>query len=718
MKTLDFLRTSVLVLGIAVCGLCSCNKDQITGTDNVQENRLKAQCEKMNTNIKSLQAAVAALQNEDYILNCMAQYPEEVKTVIVFGEADPVAIYTDVAPLVAVKKDGGKYWWTLNCGFLLDGGDKLPVDQNVPQLKVESGKWWVSCDGGKGWTEFEPADLDSRIEITSDEDNVCISFNGETMPFSKNPPAPEGPAFVFTVNEVTEVSINLDIDVADERMRYTALCMEKRHVDQFENDEELFQDDLSYMKGMVGTGYANLYEVIMDCTSIGDQDGLEIEGLVPDTEYVIYSYGLKTDGTRTTDIYREYVTTKAVEMIDVAFEIDAVVSGSNIDVGVVPGRDDIYYCFDVMEKDEVDREFGGDVAAAAKYLINYSVQLGMYYGMTAEEVVKAIASQGPVRNVFELLPDAEYVVYAASVNLNGHVNSDVASLNVVTGDITPSDNIITLEIEEVGKVTVTVSATTTNDDEYFLGVEPAGDFEGMSDDEIMEAIINKYGEYIDFWTEDGDVNQREFEKLVPETDYMVIAFGIRMGRPATPLVKQIVRTGESSDPTKCTFTISIDEIGESFVSADIKASLEDVLFVTDCLEYGYSDDELIEIARQKVERHIQGGSVSSAAEYWQKNGCVGEDSWFLTGLKPKTRYEIIAFAIDRKTGELLKPSTRKYFSTTGSRAMSSDEDGQTSSFVREVPAEGGRRFEEKSRLERGAPASRPIDAYMHKRCIL
>ncbi len=477
--------------------------------------------------------------------------------------------------------------------------------------------------------------------------------------------------FVFTINEVTSASVKFDVDVKDDDMRYTIMSVEKDYADQFQDDEALFQDDMEYFIELWDSGYEYLGDVIEDYTTVGDCTGLIIEGLDPETEYVLYAYGLELDGKRTTAIHREYITTKAVEKIDVSFEIDALVEGCIIDVSITPGGNDFYYYFDAIEKESVDIDFGGSIQAAAKYYIDYNVQMGTYYGMTTEEVILEIASQGPDQYIFECRSNTEYVIFAMAVSLDGKVISDVASESVVTGEVIPSDNVITLNVDVTTATSVTVSTTTTNEDPYFLGVEPAYKFEGMSDDEIIETILYEYGEYIEWSTEYGNVYQLELTDLEPGTEYLLMAFGVQAGNATTPLVKQVVETGEGNDPTQCTFEIEISGITENSAEVTITPSFDDVRYFSGCMETGISDEEFKAAIKEEIEMFIEYGEVSSAFEFWQYMAYPGAESWKATELAPGTDYEVFAVPIDMTTADFAKALTRKTFTTLGTAGAAS-----------------------------------------------
>ena len=140
-------------------------KERIDGLEERIET-LERLCQQANTNIASLQTLVGALQGNDYVQS-VAPIVQDGKTIgytITFTKSAPITIYhgTDGAtPVIGVKEWNGTYYWTLDGEWLTgpDGG-KIPAEGaagTTPQIKIENGRWWVSSDGGKNWTDMGAA---------------------------------------------------------------------------------------------------------------------------------------------------------------------------------------------------------------------------------------------------------------------------------------------------------------------------------------------------------------------------------------------------------------------------------------------------------------------------------------------------------------------------------------------------------------------------------
>ena len=188
---------SLLMCGLLLFGCGDKYDDSALRNDlNDLENRvakLEELCKQMNTNISSLQKIVEALQD-----NLSISKVEQISDgyIIHFSDGSTATIKngknSEDAPIIGVKKDtDGIYYWTLDGEWLTDekgnkvkaqgtdgkdgvdgedGNDGVDGEDGVdgtngkdgkdgitPQLKIENGRWMLSMDNGKTWTDIGQA---------------------------------------------------------------------------------------------------------------------------------------------------------------------------------------------------------------------------------------------------------------------------------------------------------------------------------------------------------------------------------------------------------------------------------------------------------------------------------------------------------------------------------------------------------------------------------
>ena len=224
------------LLSLLACGLllfsCSDKYDDSALRNDLSdlENRvtkLEELCKQMNTNISSLQKIVEALQD-----NLSISKVEQISDgyIIHFSDGSTATIKngknSEDAPIIGVKKDtDGIYYWTLDGEWLTDEkGNKVKAqgtdgkdgvdgedgtngkDGITPQLKIENGRWMLSMDNGKTWTDIGQAtgadgtDGEDGVDgkdgtngifksVTEDNDNVYFTLEDDsviTIPKSDN----------------------------------------------------------------------------------------------------------------------------------------------------------------------------------------------------------------------------------------------------------------------------------------------------------------------------------------------------------------------------------------------------------------------------------------------------------------------------------------------------------------------------------------------------
>lgn len=173
-------RFLLCVLSVVVLFSCSDEYDDSRLWDSVNslEDRiaqLEELCQRMNTNISSLQTLVEALQQNDYVTGVVpvTQGGETVGYTISFAKSEPVTIYhgekgeqgdKGATPVMGVEEIDGIYYWTVDGKPLTDGdGTRIPASAHdgapgaTPQFKIEGGYWHVSYNDGEDWQQLGQA---------------------------------------------------------------------------------------------------------------------------------------------------------------------------------------------------------------------------------------------------------------------------------------------------------------------------------------------------------------------------------------------------------------------------------------------------------------------------------------------------------------------------------------------------------------------------------
>lgn len=283
--------------------------------------------------------------------------------------------------------------------------------------------------------------------------------------------------------------------------------------------------------------------------------------LSPNSAYCVYGYGMRNDGTVTSNLVRKSFRTLNNETPQIAITLGTIESTS-VEASFAPQDGNI--------------EYAALLRPAAAYL-----ELG------DEECLKKLVKEGidgtsllkgDATRTFDMLtPDTEYLLFAfgydaesqqAFTSLSRKVFKSAREFSELTVEITVED--ITPETAQVAFIPSDKNAT------YFYSVEPAHQFEGLTDEEfIARAVANaKASGLLSFYLTSGDEAYRQ--DLYPDMDYVAFAFGFEYGsmQVTTGLFRNEFRSGHldvpelgidikvsnlTSDTATVTFTPTNDE---------------------------------------------------------------------------------------------------------------------------------------------------------------
>lgn len=462
-------------------------------------------------------------------------------------------------------------------------------------------------------------------------------------------------SFVIEVLELHETEAVLVYTPSVDSQTYLAMNVEKSLYDEFiKTDDELARVVLEQLHQMA-EDYPDLDfpEFLEKHILISGKKEIVMKNLSSKTEYIGFCYAMDSSGNRLSDIAKENYVTKDVQMIDITFGISYDIKGAVVDMTVVPSEDGQMYYYDVVRQSSL-AEYGMDLPEYVQYGIGQIISaVMMQQGVSIEQAVAYIASVGKSSFKFNnLQQETDYIGFAASMTTRGIVNSEVSSKEFRTGSTSDSDNDFNMSVTEVGIDSVSFSVTTTTDDIYAVVFEPKSDFEGMTDEQILEVMTD--GTYdLSYRLFSGDtVSTRK--RLYSDTDYYALVFGVESGVATTGLTKTEFRTLAPGDASTLTYVFEASDIRAGSMDFKITGTPSDALF-------WFGLDKASETA-EDIEEDLFGyliplyqnyGFVKDARDFFRQVGSRGTASDNDLGpLFPDTDYRLWAVGINEKTGEL------------------------------------------------------------------
>ena len=349
--------------------------------------------------------------------------------------------------------------------------------------------------------------------------------------------------FVFANKQIKHTELSLDIMPHDQEAEYVVLFAEKKHfiANGIDTREELIEDDLAMLRS-----YAEYYGITireflegMKWLVKGNKEGYKVTNLYPDTEYVVYCYGVDIDSesyVATTEICYEVITTTAPELQRVEFDIATTISGNNVEIVMTPNNyNGLYYSYIVPETDSYYLPEGAEFNA--DYLAHYRNttwatfnELINNQGTPAEQ----FCHSGTVTLNERLNPNANYMVicFAVSDEQTPILCSEPTIKYFTTEQSSKSDLTIKIEVTDITQYNAMLTVTPSKkNEEYacvFLSASQLPPYE--SEYEQMMFIIENFDPAIF----SGPFSEA-LTPLMPGTEYVVVAFGIENNLPTTDM---------------------------------------------------------------------------------------------------------------------------------------------------------------------------------------
>lgn len=368
-------------------------------------------------------------------------------------------------------------------------------------------------------------------------------------------PQHENHEFVFENIVARHTQLRVDISPVDKDMEYVVFLAEKKHfvMNGIDTREELLEDDYAYILGLANQYNMTLRDFLKAVGWLinGEAKEYGAVSLYPDTEYVVYCYGISIDGElyeATTPVNYAVVKTTAPEMIDVKFDVKTAIDGNRVSIKVDPnGYDKLYYSYIVPD---TDRYF---IHEGMEFTDDY---IAYYRNRAFNEFNPLINDQGIAPDQFcyrgkatieeRLDPNTNYqiVLFAVSDEQLPLLCSVPVAHNFSTEGVDLSDLTIDIKVTDITPYTAQLTVTPSNNNEQYACVFLARNQIPPYEDEYeqMMALITDYipAVFRGSWSE-------QLMPLMPNSEYTVLAFGVENDLPTTKLFRYDFTSAEAQE---------------------------------------------------------------------------------------------------------------------------------------------------------------------------
>ena len=518
----------------------------------------------------------------------------------------------------------------------------------------------VACDAD--WLEISTAKA-RLIEVSAAKNetgaerkaDLVVSYPGlEDAVVNVSQPAWNAP-IVLTVTGTESTAVLFSVKTSDPELTWVGQVVGKEWFDTMESDEQIFQEDMSYFSLEAQNQGVSVPDYLKTILNKGSYDNLKYKGLDPNSDYVIYVYGITPEGERTTEVYSAPATTQPPYDGPITLEVEVTEENNIMDITVTPSHDGVYYYWNLMDKATYEgyaAEHGDDPKAVFQAYIDWDIQDLMDYGdiTTRAEYHEWYSDMNQVNSQFECMALTEYVVFACQWDEDCSLTGDPAYMWHTTADVMPSDNVITVTVgDDVDQSSFFVDVKTTNNDPYVMIAEPSVFMEGMNEEEIYAHLMEDYGTWgILNFVYEGSLSGR-MTGLEADTEYTMVVFGYKAGKKTTAMQKFIVRTAPAGPAEDCCFEFVLNEAKSN--SLDITVTPTDAAHYY--YWYVYTLDKTADDVRQDIMDLINGSYYGDMYEFAYYELSQGKSHGKFSYLAPNTDYKVAAVVMDYETGEFL-----------------------------------------------------------------
>ena len=459
--------------------------------------------------------------------------------------------------------------------------------------------------------------------------------------------------FTVTLNHVHSGDVFLTIEPEDKDMTYWYQLQVKE--DMPETDEEILASDMEYLQYIADYYGTSLVQLLADNLLMGDLEW-RYQYLEPNTEYVLYMYGMDIEGNATTTVNQLTFKTTKVEQLDCEFDIlvGDNVTAKSFSITIIPSDDTVAYYYDVFPAWMYEEYCLSDAANIPAFMAEYIPALASENSVTVAYAVGAISNYGSIAHDFTLEDGIEanssYFVFAIGIGADGTTTTEAEVIEVKTA--APPVN--TFEVTEgyVEDDRATFYVRPDHSESYVALFELKEYFvengEVVSDEEIIAGILAAQGSKIGDHVYSGTATVKDCP-MIPNKDYYCLVFGYFGGEVTTPLTKVEFRT-KAADMVDADIIVTVAEVTYTEASVSFQPYIEPFPHMFNVMPYATyeaygANDEAIKCYNDELIDQMWDPAKMSREEWLSRALETTYNSWRIDGLEQNTQYIVYAIGL-------------------------------------------------------------------------
>lgn len=326
-------------------------------------------------------------------------------------------------------------------------------------------------------------------------------------------------SIALSVDNVTDFEADITATPSDANETYFINCMEAANYEAAGGDTQIAATWVAYIKQKYSGQYSKF-------TTKGNISS-SLSNLSPNTKYVLFAFGMDSNGNITSKLSRlDFTTKEFVPTDNCTFELSASnIQATTMTLNVTPSSSTTRYYIGLVTaaaaaeytKDGLAAEF---ISMEEEYDIDWATTPYVFTGAKSLDVIDDLSYK-------PLTASTEYTFVIFGIDTTGKRTTTVTTFNATTAAPAQSDMTFSMEATDITMNGATVTVTPSSQTEaYFSNIMPYDTYKTATDDnEIISSIAEQLGSNMSNYLETGAVKYNYEYQLVSNTKYVAYAFG-------------------------------------------------------------------------------------------------------------------------------------------------------------------------------------------------
>lgn len=500
---------------------------------------------------------------------------------------------------------------------------------------------------------------------------VAVACGREVDP---PPPPTPIPDFRVEIDDVTRSTVTVSIAPSEKIADYICVVEERSVVDEFTQSKFVIATVFQELTEEASSKGLTIAEYMPTVVDNGVIEGATFSGLSLDTEYCILVFGVDEKYEACTELTKVAFKTLAVEKSDCTFEVATEVVDNSVTISVVPSDKEIYWYLCTMPKSNYDYyvtdENGYQMSEGYFYEYYFQQDINAYRGAgyTDQQIIDALIHRGDLQLQASGLNEyTDYYILVAGLIMDSEgivICTDITKHSYTTEAAAKSAMTFEIEVWDVKQMEASFRITpSNNNDKYCALCQP---WDGVSTaDEVMHKIVDQWGGWMEIMADDKGMVEHSGSSAMrlpaADTDYYIIAFGYDGGITTDAYMKTF-RTLPGGSVEEVEFTIAASNISPYGFNMNITSSDPTIYYIPGaCVPAEYNEEQYMAWEREAFDYYYNGSKdfnpSITIAEVLDQYYYNGSSSVMVSGLLPDTEIMAYIYALDSRTGEIVKTFT-------------------------------------------------------------